>query len=193
MSSDADTRKRVIAASTGIHDRPAISDTEDLKTSVPVSNPRRETETLVYKFESPRIVLERVLPKPYTLSYACLTIPRFSQHRLVGDLTEFLHHHMKNIAIAYGWKMEFLDVRPGYLQWVLVVGAATSPATFMRVTLQQTSRQIFKEFPRFRRENTSGNFWVPGYMVLAGMEPYPPEMVKEFIRLARKQQGLPVE
>ena len=170
-----------------------FTETHDLKNSVSASNLIYETEKLIRISESSDVMLERVLPRDYSLSYACLIIPRFSKHKLIGDLTESLHHLIKNICISFSWKLEFIDIRPEYLQWVMVVGVTTSPSFFMRIIMEQTSKQIFKEFRRFKRENTSGDFWAPGYMVLAGTQPYPPEMIEEFIKVTRQHQGLPAD
>ncbi len=141
--------------------------------------------------EEQQVVFEPLSPQEYNLSYACLIIPRFNTHLIAGDLEEFLYQEVKRICISYGWKLEFVEIRPPHLQWIMVVPAATPPSSFMRVIRQQTSKNILSEFPRFRKENSSHDFWAPGYLVLVGMQPYPPEMIKEFIRQTRQQQGLP--
>ncbi len=168
-------------------------DDRNFKITVHFANVKDKTEASIDSDEISQIVLEQVSPQPYTISYACLIIPRFKTHYLVGDLADFLYHQMRKICVSFGWKLEFIDVRPEYLQWIMLVPASTSPSTFMRTILQQTSTQIFEEFPRVRRENSSNDFWAPGYFVLAGMHPYPPEIIEGFIRQTRQQQGLPFD
>ena len=137
------------------------------------------------------IVLEPVSPRPYDLSYACLLIPRFNSHYLIGDLVDYLYKWMEQISVSFGWRLDFIAVRPDYLQWILRVSATTPPSQFMRAIRQQTSRYIFESFPRIKRENLSKDFWAPGYLVIVGTRPHPPEMVREYIRLTRQQQGIP--
>ncbi len=170
-----------------------ISDSREFKVSVGSADVERESRTFTDSDETSQIILEQVSSQPYTLSYACLVIPRFNTHYLVGDLAELLYHQMKKICISFGWRLEYIDIRPEYLQWIMTVHASTSPSTFMRTILQQTSTKILKEFPRIRRENSSTQFWAPGYLALVGTQPYPPEMIKDFIRLTRQQQGLPFD
>ena len=147
------------------------------------------TETIFRTRKTSDFVLEEITAYPYGVSYTCLMIPRFIKHFLTGDLVEFLYQEMKNICIAYGWRLDYLDVRPDYLQWIIVVNPADSPSNFIRITQHSTSKEIFREFPRFRKENKSNNFWASQYLVLAGSQPYPLEMIQEFIRMTRKQQG----
>lgn len=137
----------------------------------------------------PRQLFEPVSDHPYHLSYACLLIPRFISHNLVGDVVEYLYEWMQQICISYDWQLEYVDVQPEHMQWIINVPAAISPAHFIRVTREHTSNKIFEEFPRFKKQNLGKDFWAPGYLVIVGKQPHAPEMIKEFIRLTRQQQG----
>jgi REP element-mobilizing transposase RayT/DNA-binding response OmpR family regulator len=137
-----------------------------------------------------KIVLEPVSPAVYNLDYACLLLPRFSQHHLTGDLSERLSDLVPQVCVAFGWRLEYLSVRPEYLQWIVNVPPSTSPAYLMRSLRQQTSERIFAEFPRFKKENPSGDFWAPGYLIMGGSQPPPAQLIKDFINQTRQRQGL---
>ncbi len=137
-----------------------------------------------------RAVLEPVSPALYNLTYACLLVPRFNHHHLTGDLAERLSIWLSQICIAFGWRLEYIAVRPDYLQWIVNVPPSTSPGYLMRIVRQQTSERIFSEFPRLKRENPSGDFWAPGYLIMGGKQPHPPKLVKDYIKQTRKRQGL---
>jgi len=137
-----------------------------------------------------RIVLEPVSPSVYNLTYACLLIPRFIHHYLTGDLSVRLSEWVPEICIAFGWRLEYISVRPDYLQWIVNVPPATSPAYLMRIMRQHTSEKIFTDFPRFKKENPSGDFWAPGYLIMGGMQPPPAQLIKDFIQQTREKQGL---
>ncbi len=124
------------------------------------------------------------------LAFSCILIPRFSDHYLVGDVTEDLTEWMKQICISYGWRLNAILVRPGYLNWVMTVPLASNPAQFMRITRQQTSQKIFSDYPRFKQKNLSGDFWAPGYFVMAGDQLQSPESIHNFILMTRRQQGI---
>lgn len=137
-----------------------------------------------------RIVVEPVSPAMYNLTYACLLIPRFKHHNLVGDLRDRLSEWLPNISVAYGWKLEHISIRPDYIQWNLNVPPATAPGYLVRIFRQQLSDKIFVNFPRFKAENPSGDFWAPGYLILGGTQPPPDRLIKEFIEQTRTRQGL---
>jgi REP element-mobilizing transposase RayT len=137
-----------------------------------------------------RMIVESASPGMAQLNYACLLVPRFAAHYMTGDLADRLSEWMPNICIAFGWRLEFLAVRPEYLQWVLNVTPNTSPGYLMRIMRQQTSEKIFNEFPRLKRDNPSGDFWAPGYLIMGGIQPHPPQLVKDYIRQTRQRQGI---
>ena len=158
----------------------------------PVSRPIGETDSTR---ESPsteiarKLVVEPTTAGLYHLTYACLLVPRFSSHYITGDLADHLGDWLPNICIAFGWRLEYLAVRPEYLQWVVNVQPNTSPGYLMRIMRQQTSEKIFGDFTRLKKENPSGDFWAPGYLIMGGTQPHPPQLVRDYIRQTRQRQG----
>jgi len=136
-----------------------------------------------------RIVLEPVSASVYNLDYACLLVPRFTHHYLTGDLSDHLTEWTPQICIAFGWRLEYISVRPEYLLWIVNVPPATSPGYLMRILRQNTSEKIFTEFSRFKKENPSGDFWAPGYLIMGGSQPPPAYLIKDFITQTRQRQG----
>lgn len=136
-----------------------------------------------------RVNLQPISPGMYDLTYACLLVPRFSSHHLTGDLAVRISEWIPNICIAFGWRLEYISVRPDYLQWVVNVPPSTSPGYLMRKMRKQTSEKIFEEFSRLKKENPSGVFWAPGYLIMGGSQPHPSKLVKDYIRSTRERQG----
>jgi len=137
-----------------------------------------------------RISLEPVSAGVYNLTYACLLVPRFSSHYLTGDIADRISEWLPNICVSFGWRLEYVAVRPEYLQWIVNVPPAASPGYLMRVMRQQTSDKVFAEFPHLKKENPSGDFWAPGYLIMGGTKPHPSQLVKDYIKQIRQRQGI---
>jgi len=165
--------------------------TLDTRLNFVEAEPRVEDERLSSSSEADGgDQLEDFQQNPLELSYACLLIPRFSDHYLTGDITMSLPVWMKEICVSYGWRLESVVVRPGYLQWVLTVPPEAYPAQIIRITRQHTSQKILSEFPRYKQQNLSGDFWAPGYAMIAGKQLQTPEAISNYIQVTRKQQGI---
>jgi REP element-mobilizing transposase RayT len=157
----------------------------------PVSETDPEEERLSTGPGLSETVKMEPFPQPsYELSYSCLLIPRFSDHYLTGDITEDLSGWMKEICISYGWRLDAIMIRPGYLQWIMTVPLTTNPAQFMQITRQQTSRKIFDDYPRFKRKNLSGDFWALGFSITPGNQFQSAENISNFILQTRRNQGI---
>lgn len=137
-----------------------------------------------------KVQLEYVIPRLYDLSYACLMIPRFSSHYMIGDIAEDLRVWIHQICVSFTWRLDYLTVHPDYIQWIVNVPPATPPSVCIRTIREHTSTKIFDDFPQFKQENFSRDFWAPGYFVLGGNRPHPREMINDYIRLTRQQQGI---
>jgi REP element-mobilizing transposase RayT len=136
------------------------------------------------------VQVDAILQNTFELTYACVLIPRFGDHYLTGDITLSLPVWMKEICISYGWRLEAISIRPGYMQWLLVVPPDANPAQVIRVIRQHTSIKILSEFPRYKQQNLAGDFWAPGCSITAGNQIQGPEAISDFIQMTRKQQGI---
>lgn len=137
-----------------------------------------------------RVKFEQTSQALYNLNYACLLIPRFPNHKLAGDLSVRLAEWLPSLCIAYAWRLEFISVRPDYLQWIVNVPPTTAPGYLMRVIRNHISEKIFYDFPRLKNENPSGDFWAPGYVILGSTQPHPIQLVNDFIQQTRLRQGI---
>ena len=166
-----------------------LPDQHDLKASDSLSffqkEEERESDLL-----SPDVLLEPIHYDSYDLSYTCLLIPRFPSHQLKGDLAEYTQQWLQQICISFGWRLELITVLPDYFQWMLHVAPSIPPGHFMQVIRTETSKLILSNFGHIRQENLSNDFWAPGYLVVLGTRPHPSEMIEQYIRLTRRQQGL---
>jgi REP element-mobilizing transposase RayT len=190
---------------------PRMTDRETTTTVVETRTDDKKKIT-IYEHEKPRITLadriklkdrvtltsdsdqrvhfEPVRTHPYDLSYACLLIPRFSSHYLIGDIVESLHLWMNHICVSFGWRLDNLVIKPEYMQWIISVPPNTPPTRCIRTVREDTSIRIFEDFPQFKNENLSKDFWAPFYRILLGSLPHPQEMINDFINTTRQQQGI---
>lgn len=125
----------------------------------------------------------------YNISYAYLLVPRLPDHRLTGELASKLAADMRQLAVAFGWRLDYLAIRPDYLEWIANVLPNTSPNRLVRKIRAHTSKRIFSRFPNLADDNPSGDFWALGYLVMSTTQPLPAQTVMSFIENTRIKQG----
>ncbi len=136
-----------------------------------------------------RILFEPISPAVYNLDYACMLIPRMPYHYLAGDLSDQLSEWIPQLCVAFGWRLEYIAIRPEYLLWIANGPPTTAPGNLMRMLRVHSSQRIFEEFPRFLKDNPSGDFWAPGFLLMSGSQPPPASSIKDFITRVRQSQG----
>lgn len=124
------------------------------------------------------------------LSYAYVLAPRLPEHRLEGDLAEKLAAWLPQLCLAFAWRLEHLSIQPGFVQWMVSLSPETAPEHVVQTLDTHLSERIFDEFPRLQRDNPSGQFFAPGFLVLNGGLPTDVQ-VGEFIAQTRNRQGIP--
>ena len=125
-----------------------------------------------------------------SLNYGLLLLPRLPEHHLVGDLADRLPLWVSQLSVAFAWRLEHISVRPEYLLWNASASPDLAPGRIVRDIRRHTSSRIFDQFPLLGRENPSGDFWAPGFLLISGSKPPPVELVRDFIRQTRRNQGL---
>lgn len=133
------------------------------------------------------VILEQVLPSPYTLSYTFFLIPRIPSQQLIGDLADNLPHWLKMICISIEWKLEFVIVSPDYFQWALSVGPAISTGRIIEHIRSKTSEMIFANFDQLKKENIFDDFWAIGYLSLSGVQTNPKVIIERYLKMIRQQ------
>jgi len=165
-----------------------LQDQDDAKTNITfMLHPSKDGQFWDLNDE---VVFEPVKSESYELSYSCLLIPRFPSHQLKGDLANYLPQWLQQICISYGWRLEFISAEYDYFQWALRVNVSVPPIQFMQAIRYETSKFILSNFGHIAKENLSNDFWAPGHLVVLGTRPHPKEMIEQYIRLTRRNQGL---
>ena len=122
------------------------------------------------------------------LDYSCVMIPRFRHHDLAGDIDQEIKVWTQNICIAYGCRLEAIDVQLDYLHWIMAIPLSKSIDSCVRILRKKTSEKVFESYPRLRLFDAP-LFWALEYSIAQGKTPHSKEQIKDFILQVRKNQG----
>lgn len=134
--------------------------------------------------------LEPLSAGGYDLHYAYVLVPRLPSHRLTGDLADKLAVWLPQLCLAFAWRLENISVQPEFVQWMLSMSPDASPESVVTTLDKHLSERIFDEFPRLKRENPSGQFFAPGFLIVNGALPSA-DLISDYIQQTRARQGLP--
>lgn len=138
----------------------------------------------------PSILLEPVSDGLYNLTYSCLLIPRFTSHHLTRDRENLVSDCMKEIYTSYGWRLEFLEAKPDYLRWVASIPPTIALSEHIEIIRKETSKRLFDDFPPYKQENLSSDYWAPGYLIMGGKNTISDQLVMVYTKQSRQKYGL---
>ncbi len=138
----------------------------------------------------PASKLEPAFPGVADVTYTGVLLPRIPDHHLTGKLGNSLSHWLQELCLSYGWRLEGMVIRPDYVHWIVRVVPAISPSSMLRVFRRQTSQWIFRDFPQFKEDNLSEDFWAPGYMILSGSQYPTASLLQDYKQQTRQRQGI---
>ena len=148
-----------------------------------------ETPAPVPSRPQPAGAMEALSPGEPDLQFSYVMIPRLPKHRLEGDLAEKLAHWLPELCLAFAWRLERISIQAEFLQWTISMPPGTAAESAAQVLDKYLSGYIFEDFPRLARDNPSGHFWAPGYMISVAQPSR--EQIAEYIQNTRARQGVP--
>lgn len=137
--------------------------------------------------DSGYLLLEPASPAYYNLNYACLLLTRRRDHKLTGNLKPLLERWMRDIAVAYGWRIKKLNIDQETLQWVVSVPPTTSANEMLRIFRTETTRRIFESFPHYRNQ-LADDFWAPGYLLTGNERLFTSDYIQRYVQRMRSNQ-----
>jgi len=118
----------------------------------------------------------------YDLKYHFVWIPKYRKRLLKGEIKEFTEAVFRRIAQEYGWEIEELAIEDDHVHMFLHVPPKYAPAKVAQIMKSISAREIFKEFPRLRKQLWAGEFWGDGYFVRSVGDAVTTEIIKRYIR-----------
>ena len=134
------------------------------------------------------ILLEVVSQDQYALSYTIFIIPELPSFELTGELAETLPQWLSEVCEKKGWNLEFVTVKPNYLQWALTVSTSVVASQMVIQVRTELSKQILDTLGETMDLKDSTDFWAHGYLLLHGLHQEISGIIDQYIRLIRDQQ-----
>jgi REP element-mobilizing transposase RayT len=124
------------------------------------------------------------------ITYACLFVPRMPSHKLMGDIAGELKSWVFKLCIAYNYRLKYIEINQDFLLWIVNIDASKSPGKMLQNIASQTSKRIFEEFPKFSRDNPSGEFWADEMFLINREQSFTQKELDDKISKIRNRQGI---
>ena len=135
-----------------------------------------------------KVLLEVVSQDQYALSYTFFIIPELPSFELTGDLVDLLSEWLSDLCAQKGWKLEFVTVKPNYLQWALTVSTSVIASQVVIQVRTELTKLVLDSNKTAMDLKGPTDLWAHGYLLLYGLHQDTSGIIDQYIRLIRDQQ-----
>ena len=118
----------------------------------------------------------------YDLKYHLVWIPKYRKNILNGDIAGYLKEVFNHIAEEYGFAIDTMEVVEDHVHIFLEAPPRYSPADVVQLMKSISAREMFKKYPKIRRQLWAGELWNDGYFVRSVGDNDTADIIRKYIK-----------
>ncbi len=126
----------------------------------------------------------------YELKYHLVWVPKYRAHILGGEVREYLKELFQRIAEEYEFNIDTMEVMEDHVHVFIEAPPAYSPSEVVQILKSISARELYKKFPKVRKEMWSGKIWNDGYFVRSVGDKVTSEVIRKYIQYQRQEDSL---
>ena len=125
----------------------------------------------------------------YELKYHMVWVPKYRARILGGEVTRYLKEVFKEIAEEFDFRIEAMEVMTDHVHVFIEAPPSYAPSEIVQILKSISAREIFKRFPKMRKQMWSGKIWNEGYYVRIVGDKVTSEVIKKYIRYQKHEDS----
>jgi len=125
----------------------------------------------------------------YDLKYHLVWIPKYRAHILGGGVTEYLKEVFQKIAEEYEFWIDTMEVMEDHVHVFIGAPPRYAPSDLVQILKSISARELFKKYPRMRKEMWSGKIWSDGYFVRSVGDAVTADIIRRYIEYQRNESS----
>ena len=125
----------------------------------------------------------------YDLKYHLVWIPKYRAHILTSEVTEYLKEVFREIAEEYEFSIDTMEVMEDHVHVFIGAPPRYSPSQLVQILKSISARELFRKYPRMRKEMWSGKIWSDGYFVRSVGDAVTADIIRKYIEYQRRESS----
>lgn len=101
----------------------------------------------------------------YKIAYHFVWCPKYRKDILRGDIAAFVESEIRRLCDNNQWEIGALNVQEDHIHLFLSAPPAVAPSQIANTLKGITARQVFKQFPKVKKQLWGGSFWARSFYV----------------------------
>ncbi len=125
----------------------------------------------------------------YDLKYHLVWIPKYRKHVLNDEVSVHLKEVFERIAEEYEFWIDTMEVVEDHVHVFIEAPPRYSPAQVVQILKSVSAREVFKEFPKLRKQLWAGEFWSDGYFVRSVGDKVTADIIRKYIEYQTHEEN----
>jgi len=125
----------------------------------------------------------------YDLKYHFVWIPKYRKRILTPEIADYAKQVFRETAEEYDMVIDTVEVVEDHVHIFLEAPPRLSPSRIVQILKSISARELFRQFPRLRKQLWGGKLWSRGYFVRAVGDEVTGDVIRRYIESHKHQQG----
>ena len=125
----------------------------------------------------------------YDLKYHLVWIPKYRKEILSGEVSQYLKEVFQLIADEYDFRIDTMGVLEDHVHIFAEVPPRYSPAQAVQILRSVSAREVFKKFPKLRKQLWAGELWSDGYFVRSVGDKVTADIIRKYIEYQAHEEN----
>jgi putative transposase len=125
--------------------------------------------------------IKRTKHAVYDLKYHLVWIPKYRKRIMGGEVSEYLKEIFRQIAEEYEFSIDTMEVVEDHVHIFVEVPPRYAPSQVVQIFKSVSEREIFKKFPKLKKQLWAGEFWSDGYFVRSVGDKVTADIIRKYI------------
>ena len=117
----------------------------------------------------------------YDLKYQLVWIPKYRKQVLSKDVADYLKGTFAKIANEYGFRIDTMEVMEDHVHIFTEAPPRYSPSEIVQIMKSISAREVFKKYPRLKKQLWAGELWNDGYFVRSVGDEVTADIIRKYI------------
>ena len=125
----------------------------------------------------------------YDLKYHLVWIPKYRKKILDEEATEYLQEIIEKIAQEYEFEIDTIGIMEDHVHIFMGAPPRYSPADMVQIMKSISAREVFKKFPKLRKQLWAGELWNDGYFVRSVGDKVIADVIRKYIEYQTHEEN----
>ena len=125
--------------------------------------------------------IKRTKHAVYDLKYHMVWVPKYRKNILDGEITEYLKEVFEKIAQEYEFEIDTIGIMEDHVHIFMGAPPRYSPAEMVQIMKSISAREVFKKYPKLRKQLWAGELWNDGYFVRSVGDNVVADIIRKYI------------